>query len=175
MKKNSSTTFAILALFVVVIVVWTVLNKPAEETIHYHAGFQVYVNNKLQDFSGQKYMSAKPCGDHDEIEHSAEDIQNEKAHLHDQNGDVEHTHEPNAVWGDLFKNIDYKFPSGAMKTYVNGELYNDDILKKPIVANESVVIFVGTNTDIDKKLAGAITKTRILEIENKSEDCGIKK
>ena len=145
--------------------------------IHYHTGFQIYVDNKLQDFSDLKYMHVKPCMLHEETAPlTADEIQNEKAHLHDRNGDVVHTHQAGAIWGDLFTNINYQFkPEMPLKAYVNGELYNDDIFKKPIIAYESVVIFAGTNDEIPKKLAGAVTKTRLLEVEGKSEDCGVKK
>ena len=41
------------------------------EEVHYHAGFQVYIDNKLQDFAKLKYMSIKPCGieehEHDHV------------------------------------------------------------------------------------------------------------
>lgn len=139
--------------------------------VHYHAGFQVYVNDKLVSFRGNKYMHEKPCtmNGHDM---SAEDpdTQGQKAHLHDHVGDVVHVHRPGAKWGDLFTNIKYPLEGKISAAYVDGQKV-DDILGQPIVANESVVIFVGKHSDDQKYLKTAVTKERIAEIGKKSESC----
>lgn len=143
---------------------------PSPEEIHYHAGFQVYKDNILQDYSDFKYMKVEPCSLDSHEDTSPEEEQLEKAHLHDGIGDVVHVHRKNAIWADLFTNINVEIDSDVVG-YVNGEKV-DDILSYPIKAYDSIVILEGKNTDIDKKLKGAVTKEHIVETEQKSESCG---
>ena len=129
------------------------------EEFHIHAGFKVYKDNELVDFSGLEYMKINPCltGDgHAENE----DEQIEKAHLHDNVGDVAHVHRENATWADLFMNIGYPI------------MGNEDLLASPIKAYESVVFFEGENSDIESKASSKVSREHILEVEGKSENCG---
>jgi len=66
---------------------WWVTRKPTK--IHYHAGFQVYVDGVKQDFSADKYMKVDPCTI---APKTAADVQLDKGHLHDKVGDVVHIH-----------------------------------------------------------------------------------
>lgn len=84
--------------------------------IHYHAGVVVFQNNKKLNFSKLKYMSLEPCVLNKKEEDSAEDIQIEKAHLHDNVGDVVHVERTGAIWRDLFTNIHFPlFPGLRLK------------------------------------------------------------
>src|SRR5258708_3038706 len=74
--------------------------------IHFHAGSQVYINDKIQSFTGNQYMHEAPCVVNGKsVSESDPDDQGEKAHLHDHIGDVVHVHRKGATWGDLFFNI----------------------------------------------------------------------
>lgn len=139
--------------------------------IHYHAGFQVYVNDQLQSFRGNQYMHEKPCvmNGHSTSEDDPDD-QGEKAHLHDHVGDVVHVHRNGATWGDLFFNIKYPLEGKITAAYDNGQKVND-ILKQPIKPYDSVVIFVGKHSDDQKYLKTAVTKSHIQSVEGKSESC----
>ncbi len=175
MTKHWAISFGILGAIIGIIIATSIALKQSSdhESVHYHAGFQVYVDNEIQDFSDLKYMSLKPCKLHEEeAELTPEQIQNEKAHLHDVVGDVVHSHQEGAIWGDLFTNIGYEIPDETRQAYVNGELYDGDIFTKPIEAYESVVILVGSNDDVPGKLAGAVTEEHIRDIEAQSESCG---
>ncbi len=174
MNKHWPLAFGVLGLIfgVVIAAAANVKNSDESEAIHYHAGFQVYVDNELQDFSDLKYMKQDPCGDKHEVTESPEMEQLEKAHLHDLNGDVVHVHRDGATWGDLFQNMEYELPEGSVVTYVNGILIEGDVLRKDIGPNESVIFFFGTNTEITDKLSGAVTVGRVEEVERRSEDCG---
>ncbi len=146
-------------------------NKIEEPRVHYHAGFQVYKDNVLQDYSGLEYMNLKPCSEsHDHTKLSPEDLQLEKAHLHDNVGNVVHVHTEGALWGDLFKNISVDISPDT--AYVNGKQLNENIMVYPIKPYDSVVIFIGENTQVDEKILGMVTQDQILEAENKSESCG---
>lgn len=168
MKKK----FWIVFVFVDVVIIATGLwfwqshkNDHAAE-VHYHAGFQVYVDNVKQDFSDFKYMKIEPCG----TDHSEGDEQLEKAHLHDNVGDVVHVHRDGAKWSDLFTNIGYALDQDV-KGYLNGQLV-PQALTMPIIGNGSMVFFVGENTDIPQKVAGRVSQDHIIEVEAMSEKCG---
>ncbi len=139
------------------------------QKIHYHAGFQVYKDDKLVNFSDLKYMDVKPCTVSGKAIDSGND-QLEKAHLHDLVGDVVHVHRNNAIWADLFKNIKYDVPKGS-QGYVNGQK-TSDILTYPIKPYDSVIIFIGSHKDIKEYLPKAVSKAHIQDIEKHSEACG---
>lgn len=142
----------------------------SEDNVHLHAGFLVYIDNELQDFSDFKYMNFKSCGEHIE-EMSPEEEQIEKAHLHDFIGDVVHVHRENATWGDLFKNISFSlFPT---EVYINGDLFEGDFLSYEIKPYDSVVIFQGEASEKEEKINARVTKGHILEVEQMSEYCAI--
>ena len=160
----TSVTVAVPVLIFAVYYFW--FTKPA---VHYHAGFQVYVDGVRKDFSGFEYMTISPCSQNKKS--GKEDPQLEKGHLHDGNGDVVHVHREGAVWQDLFTNLKYTFPSGKeIRAYVNGNQV-DDILKQPITPYETVVIMVGKKPPLKDALAHAVTKDRIRAVEKSSEYC----
>ncbi|TXH00388.1 MAG: hypothetical protein E6P95_03615 [Candidatus Moraniibacteriota bacterium] len=140
-----------------------------EEHVHYHAGFKVYVDNRLQDYSGYQYMNYTPCSEHDEKK-SKEEEQMEKAHLHENVGDVVHVHRIGAVWGDLFTNIKVSFPSDKKITgYIDGRKV-EEIMSTPIEAYTTAIILVGES---DASRGGeVVSRAHIEEVEKKSELCG---
>lgn len=176
MTKHWIVSFGILgAVIAAVIATAVVMNKSDEhaDTPHYHAGFQVYVNDELQDFADLKYMKMEPCDTAKHgTEHTPEDEQLEKAHLHDLNGDVMHAHRDGATWGDLFTNMEYDLPEGLIVAYINGQIVGGDILTQVIQPYDSLVMFIGSNTHIPDKVAQAVTVERIKQVEAQSEDCG---
>ena len=175
MKKSYIAAFVALDIIVIAgIALWFWKNGGFgydRQPIHYHAGFQVYVNDQKQDFSDFKYMKVEPCGD-DDHEITSESEQLEKAHLHDGVGDVVHIHRENSNWSDLFKNIGYSLDPNVVG-YINGQLV-PQVLTMPIIENSSAVFFVGENTDIPAKVAGRVTQDHIKEVEARSENCGKK-
>jgi hypothetical protein len=145
------------------------------QKVHFHAGFQVYIDGQLQDFSDFKYMNTTPCQERDHMGESTspEQLQIDKAHLHDGIGNVVHVHVAGGVWGDLFKNIKYDIlAKGTPQGYVNGKAVNN-ILSYPIKGYDSVIILIGKSDSIDHYLPQAVTKDTIIEAEKKSELCGI--
>lgn len=138
------------------------------EKVHYHAGFVVFENGKKLDFSDTKYMFIKPCTLDGEEDESTEDSQLEKAHLHDNVGDVVHIEGKGAVWGDLFTNIKFPVDYSKVTGYVNG--YEEkDFQNRRIDFDDSLVIFIGP---VDKKLLSqAVTTKYIEETAAKSGPC----
>ncbi len=142
----------------------------AKKEVHYHAGFQVYADGKLMDFSDLKYMQVVPCTTGGAEIHMDEQI--EKAHLHDNIGDVVHVHRQGATWSDLFKNIKYDIEQGKINVaYKNGKV-TQNILNSPIEPYDSIIISTGRTKLTGSELKKAVTKARILEAEKRTESCG---
>lgn len=171
--KIVSVLFLILLTFLGGIFLQRYLKKSTNthDEVHHHAGFQVYDGDKLVDFSDFKYMHVNPCftQDHSQVL-TEEKIQEEKAHLHDNVGNVVHVHQPDAVWKDLFRNIGYKI-DGNVTGHVNGEEVKN-ILAYPIKKYDSVVFVTRDTSDVESRLQNAVTKDHIISVENKSENCG---
>ncbi|MEK7470769.1 MAG: hypothetical protein AAB622_02125 [Patescibacteria group bacterium] len=149
---------------------FVVSKKPADpEKVHYHAGFVVFENGKKLNFSDNKYMFIKPCTiDGEEIENPG-DEQIEKAHLHDNVGDVIHIEEEGAIWRDLFTNINFPVDYSKVEAYINGEIV-PNFESQSIKSNDSLVLFFGS---VDKSLLSqAPTKEYIEEWGKKSSTCG---
>ncbi|MBI4226535.1 hypothetical protein HY612_05485, partial [Candidatus Roizmanbacteria bacterium] len=145
------------------------INQEPKER-HIHAGFQVYVDGRVQDFSESKYMSLIVCEKEvDQAKKTRRQIQIEKAHLHDNVGDVVHSEREGAVWRDLFKNLNFKIDQAKSSDgYVNGKKVAN-IFAYPINAYDSTVIFIGRS---DKKLLkNSVTRKRIREVEKEGIEC----
>jgi hypothetical protein len=158
----------ILIIVIAALMVLVTPYAPKSNHPHLHAGFQVYRNNVMADFSQIKYMHLDACGERTHLE--SENEQMEKAHLHNQVGDVVHVHRNEVVWGDLFNNLNYLLDSTAT-AYINDQIIAE-IEVYPIYANDSLVLFEGENEDIESKLSEAVTINRILEVESMVESCG---
>ncbi len=179
-KLNTSTLsrkllYLILPLFIILLGWFGFMVKEKyfpPKALHYHAGFIVIKDNKIEDFSDIKYMHTKPCGNApvSEKETLAEQ-QIEKAHLHDFVGDVVHVHRENAKWKDLFTNLKYPLHYTNAEAYINGEKVNN-FQDYPIKPYDSLVVFVGKNKDVTKYLKQAVTKSHIEQTEKKSDNCG---
>lgn len=168
MKKIIAGSVVLLVLIFTAFFLQKNVIKP--KPIHIHAGFQVYKDDKLLDFSDFKYMHEAPCTvDGKPLEDAHVDEQLEKAHLHDHTGDVVHVHRKDALWNDLFANIKYPIDEKAV-VYIDGKRVNNflDLEIKPYT---STVIFIGNHSDDQKYLKDAVEKEYIQKIEKKSETC----
>jgi hypothetical protein len=173
MKKYLKVGLMVLLLGGAIAANW-LYGSPAKQdddhkSVHYHAGFRVYIDGSLQDYSDYKYMNFVPCSEHDTKKSAAEE-QIEKAHLHDGVDDVVHTHRSGAVWGDLFKNIQVELPKDkVLKAYING-IEQTDIMESPIKEYTTAIFIIGeNNASHDKEI---VSIEHIKEVEAKSELCG---
>jgi len=168
MKKYVKLALGLLSVISVLTV--NVIYKPkTEDYLHYHAGFKVYIDGTLQDYSDYKYMNFVPCTEHD-IKKSKQEEQIEKAHLHDSVGDVVHVHRDGATWGDLFNNIKVELPiDKGLQGYIDG-VYNEDILHAPIKPYSTAILIFGDNRASHGK--EIVSVEHIKEVEAKSELCG---
>lgn len=168
MKINITSILAVSGIAIASFVYFKYLPSQ-NESVHYHAGFKVYIDGNLQDYTNYKYMNFVPCSEHD-AKKSKEEEQIEKAHLHDNVGDVVHVHRSGAKWGDLFRNIGVELSNNMeLKGYING-IENEEIMKTPIKEYTTAIFLVG-NSDV-KYANELVSETHIKEIEAKSELCG---
>lgn len=134
---------------------------------HYHAGFVVFQDNKKLDFSDNKYMYIKPCLLNPNHNDEAKNIQLEKAHLHENVGDLVHVEASGAYWKDLFANIGFSVDGST--GYINGKRVAN-FQMQPIRPYESLVVLI--DRDDPEVLDQAVTKDYILKMEKKSTACG---
>src|SRR3989304_5982068 len=136
-----------------------------KEQVHYHAIFQVYIDNKLINFGESKYMHVQYCTQDEKTREQQEDEQAEKTHLHDNVGDIVHVHRNNVTWGDLFINLKYQVPGEAVG-YINSEKAGN-IFTTKIKPDDRVLILIEDNTDIQGKLDKLPSIDRIRQEEKK--------
>ena len=148
------------------IAIYKYMNKPP---VHYHAGFHIYIDGKLQDYSSTEFMHLKPCGTHEDTG-DKEDEQLEKAHLHDNVGDVIHVHREGVIWNDIFTNLKVTLPdTKSITAYINAKQISE-VKTYPVKPYDSLVLMIGKkNTAFLKE---AVTIDHIKKNEKKSESCG---
>lgn len=160
--------FLVICVGFVIFIFYSKISEKKE--VHYHAGFVVFKDDKKIDFSDFKFMRVKPClVDKSNHEESPEDIQSEKAHLHDNVGDVVHIEGVGATWKDLFTNIKYDLDYNFAKVYINGKEVND-FKNRSIQPDDSAVILIGKNKS--DHLKDAVSRSYIEEKAANSVDCG---
>lgn len=140
---------------------------------HIHAAFHIYKNGQRLDLTGSKYMEISPCDiEQSGKEPTTEEIQKDKAHLHDFVGDVVHSHVAPSTWGDLMQNlaVELQSPIG----YINGELIFS-ILDKEIADYDQVLILDGSvDEDLIPELITKLPSLEhIREVSRSSESCGV--
>lgn len=172
-NSHMKKIFIAVCLLIILGVTWFIilpktLLKP--KPVHFHAGFQVYKDDKLVDLTGPTHMHEEPCTVNGKpIDNPNANEQEEKAHLHDHVGDVAHVHRTNATWRDLFTNIKYPL-SNDVTGYINGKKI-PNILDKKITAYDSAMFFVGKHSREAQLLKHAVPVSHIKDIEKRSETC----
>ncbi len=111
----------VLGAFSIALLIKSAIQSPATVEFHEHADFAVFINGKKFDFSGESYMSTKPCTI-EENERADDDV----VHLHDLDGGVIHVHRAGVTYADFFQSLhmsfsDTAFSDDAGNTYANNE------------------------------------------------------
>ncbi len=134
--------------------------------VHFHSGFQIYIDGKLQDFSNPKYMSLIPCSN-DDHQKETED----KAHLHDGVGNVVHVHQAHVVWNDLFTYLKLSVDKNkSVEAYVNGGKIKN-IFTTEIQPYDSLVLLIGSHGLIKDYQDKALKKAYIHDVETRNGLC----
>lgn len=138
--------------------------------IHMHAGFQVYKNDQLVDFSDFKYMSVKPCGEDTHVDGKGGYSKFDDIHLHDSVGDIIHLHTGDVTWSDIFTSLNYSI-NPSVQGYIDGEKV-DAILTTRIEDLSSATFILGSVSDLQQKIDDRVPIEKITEVGSQSEDCG---
>lgn len=145
-------------------------DKKEENHPHFHAGFVVYVDGVRQDYSGAQYMHIDMCSI-EEKQDSRTMQKEDRAHLHNNIGDVAHIHAEGVTWGELFENTGITLPVEKNVTvYRNGVKISSSIFEAHIAPYESILLSYGE--DMVPKTSDFVTRKRIEEVEKIPSECG---
>lgn len=164
MKKKF---FLWLVLLVIGLMSLSWYKNASHEDVHYHAGFLMYVDGVLQDYSDTKYMQIAPCAA--EGMKQKKDEQVEKAHLHNNIGNVVHVHRNTAKWKDLLVNMQVTLPKDAKITLYTQGSNERRTIDTPITPYESIIITVGNTDAID--FSTYVSREHIELTEKNTESC----
>jgi hypothetical protein len=90
----------------------------SKEKLHIHAGFMVYINDKLVDFSVIMYQ-----------------LRNKSVHVEDRMGEVIHVHKEGITIGDFFESLGVEFNNTYIAIPVEGTYCNEDYRKLSFYVN----------------------------------------
>lgn len=134
-----------------------------DHTVHYHANFALYINEKQDKFENPFYYE-------EVLSCSGEEHNNPKlrAHMHDQTNHVAHVHEDGVTWGHFFANLGYGLTNDSITTkdgtFVDGEdgkkltfFLNrqpiQSIANTAINSEDTLLIDYGNENEIDAKFS----------------------
>lgn len=133
------------------------------QSVHMHAGFQVYDGEEQLDFSGVKYMYVGKCADMK----APENLQ-DRVHLHNQIGDVAHIHAPGITWKDLFWSLEKEELIDEIdRMIVDGEEV-DVNLEKEIKAYERTIFLIENDMSVDQAWDDIMSLDHIIQVEQES-------
>lgn len=144
-------------------------NQHEEPHVHYHAGFVVYIDGVRQDFSASQYMHIDMCSI-DKKQQTNSMQKADRAHLHNNIGDVAHIHAEAVTWRELFENAHITLPTDkSLITYQNGKKFDRNIFDTVISPYESIILMYGEPIEITPE--SFISKTYIEEVEKQPSGC----
>lgn len=133
------------------------------QSVHMHAGFQVYDGEEQLDFSGVEYMYVGQCDDMKDPERLQD-----RVHLHDQIGDVVHIHAPGITWKDLFWSLEKEELIDEIdRMIVDGEEV-DVNLEKEIKAYERTIFLIENDMSVDQAWDDIMSLDHIIQVEQES-------
>lgn len=142
-----------------------------ENNFHYHTGFRVVVDGKLQNYDGGDYMHFTPCG----IAPSKSLTDPfERIHLHNYIGDVAHVHAEVVTWREFFQGLKMNdlLSRDDVSVYISGVKVESG-LDTLVNEYDSVLIVFGDEEliELDEQKYWA-SKEKIIEGESGVEYCG---
>ncbi len=136
---------------------------------HLHAGFKIYKDGQLIDFSSSKYMFFSNCGVNEDDMSTVQ----ERVHLHNNVGDVAHVHAKGVTWRNLFQSLRFNLSEEQIPVMYLNDVNSPDLLDKEISNLDSAVFIIGTSDDVDTLRNRAVELEYIEEIAKSSENCGV--
>ena len=166
----------ILLLFITAYYSHPILKKstnPNDSELHYHAGFEVYKDGKLMDFTSLEYMDVKPCGNDDKD--TSHEVGIPEVHLHDSIGNIVHIHRHVATWGDLLKKLKVNVSHSEIDVYLgNNPTSLQSALAQNIKPYDQAIIFINSPDNRTSLVAEGISRISvqyIKDVEKKGENC----
>lgn len=157
-KTHQKVLYLLPAVVVLIITGW--LMKP--RSTHFHAGFQIYIDGKLQDYSASVHMAPEVCTLDEK----------DPVHLHNGVGDVVHLHRAGVTWKDLFTYLKLQLPENLpAEAYINGKV-TSNLLSRQIKPNDSLILLIGNHQDVSVYLQQQVTLAHIQETTKAGESCG---
>lgn len=152
---------------VVVVLVIRFVTYTAPPQPHYHANFSVYINGAREQFKGLGYYeetAAEMC--------SLQFVETPKqrAHMHDNVGDVVHVEDKLVTWGNFMQNLGWGLGSDYLKTK-DTVLVNGDAGKLSFILNGQKLDSVSDLVIQDKDrllISYGATDTPLLQEQYKS-------
>ncbi|MCA9390300.1 hypothetical protein KC571_02745 [candidate division WWE3 bacterium] len=172
MKANRTRIISALVVIFLIIIGFIYTSSTGvtpHEEFHVHAAFQQFIGDERQSYANEQFMHVEPCTLDDHHNDSAK-TPDEKAHLHDLNGEVVHVHDETATWNDFFTGLGVTLPENAIG-YING-VEDNNFLDAPIENYDRLLIVDENTTDIDGKIYNLPSVEDIRSVENASESCG---
>lgn len=160
--------FVILILAVFMVYWLLFVRNTHHDEYHVHAGFKVFIDDKLIDFSDIKYMYFLPCG----LDTADQKTLQDKVHLHDRIGDVVHVHAEGIRWKDLFESLKYELPTNENIEYFKDGQRVENLLELEIMNEESVLIVVNGTKPESEYLNEQVSLEKIREVASSKENCG---
>jgi len=161
--KFLSLTLLVIA---ILLLLWQININPRAQSgdaDHYHAGFLVYIDGALQDYSNSQYMQPEVCG----LKINENDNPINMVHLHNNVGDVVHVHIAGVKWRTLFSNLQQNFVQTPQVLGYRDGKYITNILDEIIQPNDSVIIVIGNQQGID--LNRYVSQEHINEVSAQQE------
>lgn len=152
------------------------------EKVHYHANFVVYINGVREEFKGPKYYEETAAT---ECTINKVETPLERAHLHDNVGDVVHVEDAATTWGNFFQNIGWGIDQTYIKTdkallqtddqaklvfVLNGEEVAD-ITSRVIDNRDKLLVSYGVNQDATKQFKNVPDTAEKYNEEKDPEGC----
>lgn len=151
----------------VILFIWVasfLMTKPHE--IHIHAGFQIYLNGELQNYSEDRFMNYTACSEDGSYDDGL------RTHLHNNVGDVLHVHKSGTTWRHFLEELGFDYKQTPTVAILNGENVGD-YLDMQINNLDSIIIVAGEYQNFDKMTLNMVTQERIIEVSTMPELCGI--
>lgn len=142
------------------------------EDTHYHAGFQIYVNDELQDFSGSEFMHYSPCSTEPEDDHDSDDPK-DRIHLHNNVGNVVHVHADDVTWEEIFESLDIEEYLELMQIHYSKDTeWSVNVLDNRPKPYESVIFTFDGEYSRDQLIEDIVNMKVIEDAEYDVENCG---
>lgn len=153
------------------------------ESVHYHANFQVFVNNQREQFADPMLYeeSGAACSEEKQM------TPMERAHMHDNINDVVHVEDHAVTWGQFFTNLGWVVDAKVIETpsqvllpdndhkisfILNGQTM-DNISNRVISDQDKLLVDYGDSGQaVKQQYANIVNKALKYDTSSDPKSCG---